>query len=382
MSKRSWTFYLLYVVFTITLGAFQYGYHTGELNTPQDIISKCVLKNGDPVVDKGILPACLPMTDARYSLVVAMLLAGGLVGALTTSYYGGRRHTLMCANGFLCVGSLMMAVAPNVPLLMMGRFVAGVGGGMATVVVPTYISECVPKSTRGLFGTLNQLAIVVGILASQITSIILPGWRWILATAVFHQWEDLGSTPILIMPEKTMCTSAKMCNLIMTLLSAYFMDRAGRRTLFLISSASMACCSILLGWSIQHSYDRTSGLAITAFVAAFAIGLGPIPFLMIPELVETSAVASAGSIALASNMICNFIVSAGFMAFRDTIGQGQVFYVFAVILVVCTVLAVFYLPETKNKSAEQIVRSRWAVAWSPGKQHYSLVSVSNGAASS
>lgn len=163
----------------------------------------------------------------------------------------------------------------------------------------------------------------------------------------------------------------------MTLLSAYFMDRAGRRTLFLISSSSMACCSVLLGWSIQHGYDRTSGLAITAFVAAFAIGLGPIPFLMIPELVETSAVASAGSLALASNMICNFFVSAGFMAFRDTIGQGPVFYVFAVILVICSVLAVFYLPETKNKSAEQIVRSRWAVTWNPGKQHYSLVSVAN-----
>lgn len=159
----------------------QYGYHTGELNTPQDIISKCQLKNG-AVLEQGdsILPPCLPMTDARYSLVVAMLLAGGLAGALSTSYCGGRRHTLMYANGFLCVGSLLMALAPTVPLLMGGRFLAGVGGGMVTVVVPTYIAECVPKSTRGLFGTLNQLAIVVGILASQITGMVLPSWRWIL----------------------------------------------------------------------------------------------------------------------------------------------------------------------------------------------------------
>ncbi|CAO3595333.1 unnamed protein product [Absidia cylindrospora] len=154
-------------------------------------------------------------------------------------------------------------------------------------------------------------------------------------------------------------------NLAMTVVSAYLMDRSGRRTLFLVSSSAMACSSLLLGWSIQYGYDGTSAFAIVSFVAAFAIGLGPIPFLIIPELVVSSAAASAGSVGLASNMLMNFTVSAGFMALRDIIGQGQVFYVFALILLVCTLLGFFYLPETKNKSADQVVRSGWAVpSWS------------------
>ncbi|KAI8344234.1 general substrate transporter [Chlamydoabsidia padenii] len=421
------------------------------------------------------------MTDVRYSLVVAMLLVGGLIGALSASHYSdkyGRRQTLVYTNGFVCVGSLVMTLAPNGILFMAGRFLVGLGAGMVTVVVPTYIAECAPKSTRGLFGTLNQLAIVAGILVSQLTGISLPvAWRGIflvgavlsvfqlcllpfcvdspryLATSRQQQakqallrlrgppledveeeiegwrrgmmdsasssgsgkvtlWQFLVSAqhrhPLLLIlllqlsqqlsginavifystsimstvfPESsdriTVCVS--MINLLMTLVSAYFMDKTGRRTLFLISSSSMACCSILLGWSIQYGYDRTSAFAITVFTAAFATGLGPIPSLMIPELVETSTVASAGSVGLASNMITNFVVSSGFMALRDTIGQGQVFYVFATFLVISTCLAFFYLPETKNKSADQIVQSRWTVSsWESTKQQqYSLISVSN-----
>ncbi|CAO3595950.1 unnamed protein product [Absidia cylindrospora] len=475
MPKRPWSFYLLFVVFTITLGTFQYGYHTGALNMPQDIISKCLFNNGFSIAGNSslddstsLLPRCLPMTESRYALVVALLLAGGLVGACSASYFSdryGRRPTLIYSNGLLLAGSMMMAAAPTVAVLMMGRMVAGVGGGVATVVVPTYVAECVPKSRRGFFGTLNQLAIVVGILVSQVAgSVALENWRWILflggvlaalpmvllpfcvesptylAAAengdrrarvkltlgrlrggvplqqVEDEWHELvtyqhpndGDSPynnavslqhFLVSPHYRhplllilliQCTqqfsginavifysnsimasvfpdssdritlSISIVNLLMTLVSASMMDRAGRRTLFLLSSCTMACCSVLLGWSLQQGHDRTAALAIVLFVAAFAVGLGPIPFLMIPELVDRSAAASAGSVGLAANMISNFLVSAGFMALRDSLGQARVFYLFALLLVLASLVALLYLPETKNKSPEQVVRSHWA----------------------
>lgn len=126
------------------------------------------------------------MTDAMYSLVVAMLLAGGLLGALSASFFSdtlGRRRTLVLTNVLLGSGSLIMTLAPNIPLLMTGRFLAGIGGGMVTVVVPAYIAECVPKSSRGFFGTLNQLAIVTGIMVSQMIGMAVA-WRWILVVGV------------------------------------------------------------------------------------------------------------------------------------------------------------------------------------------------------
>ncbi|KAI8335741.1 general substrate transporter [Chlamydoabsidia padenii] len=406
------------------------------------------------------------MTDALYSLVVAMLLAGGLLGAISASYFSdkyGRRRTLVLTNGLLGVGSLIMTLSPNISLLMVGRFLAGMGGGVVTVVVPAYIAECVPKSSRGFFGTLNQLAIVTGIMVSQLIGMTVA-WRYILLVGVglaalqlvllpfcvesprylavvnnaspslakqsllklrgppldavegeIEEWqrESTGpssSSPLIsrevtlrrfltgqqyrhplflilliqlsqqfsginavifystsimstVFPDSSdrITVFISIVNLLMTVVSAYLMDRSGRRTLFLVSSSAMACSSLLLGWSIQTGHNQSSAVAIVSFVAAFAIGLGPIPFLIIPELVDTSAVASAGSVGLASNMLMNFTVSAGFMGLRETIGQGQVFYVFAVILLVCSLLGWIYLPETKNKSADEIVQSRWAV---------------------
>ncbi|KAI9249219.1 general substrate transporter [Phascolomyces articulosus] len=428
------------------------------------------------------------MSDAKYSLVVAMLTAGGLVGALSASYVSdrfGRRLALFGTAILMGIGSVIMTFAVNTATLMAGRFVAGLGSGIVTVVVPAYIAECVPKASRGFFGTLNQLAIVVGILVAQGVGMAwstLAAWRSILAIGIVlaiaqllllpfcvdsprhlasipgglnsakasllrlrgppmelveaevNEWrnEQMGGgeedqqthvatvveserpkinvvrllstaqyrRPLLIIlllqltqqfsginavifystsimsavfPESSdlITVYISVVNLLMTIVSAYLMDRVGRRTLFLVSSSMMAVMSILLGWSIEAAgQDKISAAAIIGFVAAFAIGLGPIPFLMIPELVDTPAVSSAGSVGLACNMVSNFVVSAGFLGLRDIIGQDGVFYLFGFILVVMTCLAVYILPETKGRSADEVIRSNWAIH-SP--QHYQPV---------
>ncbi|KAG0173497.1 hypothetical protein DFQ28_000698 [Apophysomyces sp. BC1034] len=424
------------------------------------------------------------MTDAKYSFVVAMLNAGGLIGALSASYFNdrlGRRRTLLGTNVFMGLGSLVMTLASSPQWMMLGRFAVGLGGGVVTVVVPAYIAECVPKSSRGFFGTLNQLAIVIGILVAQVLGMrwsTVSSWRSILAVGVIlsviqlallplcvesprylaslpggyqrarrsllrlrgppvelaeeeiREWrsdwshddvlEDdnrgtaapasvagvvvarpririLGflfspkfrrplclllllqlsqqfsginavifySTSIMstVFPQSSdiITVYISVVNMFMTILSAYLMDRTGRRTLFLISASCMAVMSILLGLGIQMGQDRMAALSIIGFVAAFAVGLGPIPFLMIPELVETAAVSSAGSVGLAANMISNFIVSAGFLGLRDVIGHGQVFYMFGIILAFLTTIALRILPETKGRSAEEVVRSSWSI---------------------
>ncbi|KAL0091232.1 general substrate transporter [Phycomyces blakesleeanus] len=409
------------------------------------------------------------MPDSQYSLVVAMLTAGGLIGALSASYFSdryGRRQTLFGTNVLLGLGSLMMSLAVTPGSLMVGRFVAGLGSGVVTVVVPAYIAECVPKASRGFFGTLNQLAIVLGILVAQAVSMIwsTPStWRFILLVgfilAVLQfcllpwcvesprllfskpngwnrakaalvrlrgvpdetieeeiktwrkeqaQEEDslvspaqpvtvyrfitlaryryplflllliqlsqqlsginaviFYSTSIMstVFPESSdkITLFISVVNLAMTLVSAYLMDRAGRRTLFLTSCGLMSSMSLLLGWSIETGHEITSACAIIGFVAAFAIGLGAIPFLMIPEIVEAPAVSSAASVALSVNMISNFAISAGFLQWRSVLGEGQVFYLFGGILIVLGFIAYCILPETKGRSAEEVVRSHWSI---------------------
>lgn len=453
------------------------------MNTPQSVISKCQTKDGvliDPEDGVAGLPGCLRMPDAQYSLVVAMLTAGGLVGALLASHISdryGRRLALVASSLLMGSGSIAMTLSMSPTMLMFGRFVAGLGSGVVTVVVPAYIAECVPKSSRGFFGTLTQLSVVIGILAAQVIGLAwsrVAAWRSILAIgivlAAVHlsllpfcvesprylasvggrakeallrlrgppldaveeeinvwQQEQCGqdddddnnsdeNAPTMVKPKVTILQFLRapqfrrpLCivlllqfaqqfsginavifystsimapvfpqssdlitvyisivNLIMTIVSAYLMDKTGRRTLFLASISMMAVMSLLLGWSIE-AVDREyiSSVAIIGFVASFAIGLGPIPFLMIPELVDTATVASAGSVGLASNMISNFIVSAGFLGLRDIIGQDRVFYMFGAILVCLFCIAWIILPETKGRSAEEVIRSKWAVSSAP-----------------
>lgn len=152
-------------------------------------------------------------------------------------------------------------------------------------------------------------------------------------------------------------------NTIMTLISAYLMDRAPRRTLLLTSSVSMGACSFLLAFSLGYEIPVLSAVSIIAFVASFAIGLGPIPFLIIPEVVDTIGVASASAFALSINFVANFVVAAMFLKLQEWWG-GNVFYLFCMILTGLSVAMHRIVPETKGKTPEEVARS-----WQPSHAH-------------
>ena len=86
---------------------------------------------------------------------------------------------------FIC-GPVFESLAGNVEILSFGRFVSGIGAGLAIVVVPIYISEIAPPREKGLFGAFTQVMINLGILTAQLLGYFLSRdnlWRIILATA-------------------------------------------------------------------------------------------------------------------------------------------------------------------------------------------------------
>ncbi|KAG9286782.1 hypothetical protein G9A89_012332 [Geosiphon pyriformis] len=189
MTDQSPTFYLLFVSFSIALSSFQYGYHIGELNTPQKVIS-CEGRPKDPDLTSFDSPfhPCIPMTAAEFSIVTSIFTLGGLFGSLLAPKGAdrkGRRWTLMFNSIFLGVGSLLMGLANSMSVLIIGRILVGIGSGVAVVVVPTYLNEISTSEYRGAFGVMNQLGIVTGILFAQIEGFFLStttGWRLILLT--------------------------------------------------------------------------------------------------------------------------------------------------------------------------------------------------------
>jgi len=80
-----------------------------------------------------------------------------------------------------------------------------------------------------------------------------------------------------------------------------------------------------------------SSTAILFFVGAFAIGLGPVPFVLIGELVPFYAASATASLALSVNWASGFLVGVGFLPLREAFGigrEGNVFAVFALVFAV------------------------------------------------
>eukprot|EP00051_Salpingoeca_urceolata_P007901 m.101574 g.101574 ORF g.101574 m.101574 type:complete len:490 (-) comp15465_c0_seq4:19-1488(-) len=191
----NWTSCLMLVAFVAVFGgSFQFGYTTGVINQPaipiRNALSGC---NSTAASDASTLCAgSHTVSKFDWSLVVSLFAIGGLLGGLSAGPLTariGRRSALLLNNVWFVLGSLLMGFASNVDMLIAGRFVVGIGGGAATVVVPMYLAEVSPVEVRGAVGVLNQLAITSGILISQILGLEeLLGteqrWRFLLGMQI------------------------------------------------------------------------------------------------------------------------------------------------------------------------------------------------------
>ncbi|KAJ7093162.1 general substrate transporter [Mycena epipterygia] len=127
-------------------------------------------------------------------------------------------------------------------------------------------------------------------------------------------------------------------NVVMTFPPILLIERMGRRQLLTISTLGAISSLTLVGIGLNTGVVTLSSIAILAFVTSFATGLGPVPFVMIPEVSPYHAVSALSSIALSLNWTANFLVGLVFLPLRnfladgDATKEGRVFYVFAVAL--------------------------------------------------
>ncbi|GBF88488.1 hypothetical protein Rsub_01201 [Raphidocelis subcapitata] len=128
--------------------------------------------------------------DPMISLFVSVLFLAGIPGAflgsLTNNRYG-RRPTMIIGGAFFFVGSVLMAAATHVAMLVVGRISLGVGVGICVQCGPLFLSELAPAHLRGMFNTQFQLFITFGIVFAQVVNYSVQhspiGWRLSLGLA-------------------------------------------------------------------------------------------------------------------------------------------------------------------------------------------------------
>jgi len=158
-----------------------------------------------------------PVGWAQSCALLGCLLGALLAGTASDRY--GRKPILVAAAANFLLSSIGIAFAPNFTAFVAWRILGGLSIGLASNISPLYISEIAPAGKRGLLVAVNQLTIVLGVLAAQLANWLIArpvdptasleafraswnvtmGWRWMFASCAAPSLLFLASS--LLVPE-------------------------------------------------------------------------------------------------------------------------------------------------------------------------------------
>jgi MFS transporter, SP family, arabinose:H+ symporter len=155
------------------------------------------------------------LTALAKGFVASALMIGCLVGALAGGRLSdkfGRKPMMFVSAVFLAIAALGCSVLSNgaTPLVIF-RFIAGLGVGILSAVIPTYITEISPEKNRGTLVSLYQLLVVIGILAAYVANYYFSGmagnWRYMLGLPLIFAILDI--VLLFFLPESPIWTAQR-----------------------------------------------------------------------------------------------------------------------------------------------------------------------------
>ena len=173
------------------------------------------------------------LDDGGLGATVAIATVGTIIGALIGGRSAdrfGRRKLLFFIGILYVLGALGTALAPSHLVLMIFRFIGGIGVGLSSVCAPIYTAEIAPARVRGRLVGLVQFNIVLGILVAYLSNYIIDlivhdqeiAWRWMLGVMVVPSvlflvfLMTVPETPRWLMAkgheEKAIAISRRLCN--------------------------------------------------------------------------------------------------------------------------------------------------------------------------
>jgi sugar porter (SP) family MFS transporter len=443
ISKQKITAILIIATAISAVGGILFGFDTG-------IISGAIL----------YIQEDWSLSTNEESIATSSVLIGAFLGAVLGGFLAdrlGRKYSIIAGSALFILGTFIVIGSPGLPIFVVGRILIGVAIGIASFIVPMYISELAPERIRGTLVSFNQLFVTVGILISYgvdsyfsatgawrlmfasglIAGVILlvgmalmpfsPRWLVLkhksnkakqvlqrvrgtndvqkevdeinetvktrnrglaqfkssmlkyplivgLGLAIFQQITGVNTiiyyAPTIFqfagLSSDTAAIAATTgvgaANLIMTAVALVLVDRVGRRPLLLVGTAGMVISLIVLGagFAFAGAAGQASdvgiitAISLIAYISFFAIGLGPVFWLLISEIFPLQARGTAMSIATVANWSANFLITLLFLELVDVLGQSGTFWLFAAIGIVSFLFTLRLVPETKGLTLEQI----------------------------
>lgn len=438
--------YILLLTLVATLGGLLFGYDTA-------VIAGAI----DYMVEKFTL------TPAMKGWITSNILLGCAAGAILAgplSDWLGRRRLLLVTAILFGVSAIGTAVPANLTQFVFFRILGGLAVGAAALVAPIYIAEIAPAHLRGRLVSLQQIAIISGMVVVAIVNWFIAlqgdhtwnvywGWRWMFGSetlpallflfclglvpesprwlakqgfieearevltrtsgAVRAAWEidqiqqtiaeetgrlselfepgyrkllfiaiilavlqqvtginaiiyytptifrSSGSTDIMALAWTILTQTV---NLTFTLVAIAVIDSLGRRPLLLLTSVAMAISLVLLGLAFyQRLPSLWVGLFVQCYLASFAIGMGPVVWVVLAEIFPTRTRGLAMGIATVALWLADFLITQTAPMMYDSWGPAYAFWSYAVLCVVCFFFVMVFLPETKGKTLEEIFRA-------------------------
>jgi sugar porter (SP) family MFS transporter len=397
------------------------------------------------------------LTPRQLGLTVAMALIGTIIGAMSAGIPGqrwGGRETLRVLAIFYVLSALGCAFAANWPMLLIARFIGGLGIGGSSVLGPVYIAELAPARLRGRLVGLFQINIVLGILLAYFSNYVIGTlglgvneWRWQFGVAAIpailflvmlfgippssrwlvtqkrvdearavlismgaddpenelreivasvHLEREQTSEPLFVKKYRLpiflaitigmfnqlsginailyylndifaaagyskvsgdlQAVAIGAMNLVATLFGMTLIDKLGRKTLLIIGSVGTALClaGVAEIFFTQTHQNYLLWLLVT-YIAFFAVSQGAVIWVYIGEVFPNRVRSKGQSLGSSSHWIMNAIIAYTFPQMAKSSGAYP-FMFFAAMMVVQFFVVLFFYPETKNVTLEQMQR--------------------------
>jgi sugar porter (SP) family MFS transporter len=178
-------------------------------------------------------------------------------------------------------------------------------------------------------------------------------------TVIYYAPTILSDTGLTKSASITQTVFVGVTNVVFTIVAVLLLDRVGRRKLLLTGTVGLTVALAVLGiyfssTTLQQQAGWVALAALLLYIASFAIGLGPVFWLMISEIYPTGIRSKAMAAATVGNWAANFLVAVSFLSLGEAITRQGTFFLYTGLGVLAFLFFLSRVPETSNRSLEQI----------------------------